>query len=242
MRDERKSSDQAGTDMKICEEIIKLYTNGYLRLFSLKSKVSGAYPLPKGPKIIAANHPNATDSFHLVPVLDETPHFLMRSKLFSKPIVGWLLNQTGQIEVNIAGKKSFEKACNLLRYGQTIVIYPEGRLNPNYEKIKVKSGAVRMSLVTGVPIIPLGIYVPPVHVKDLRSFLNGRLSNGRWQVSGTCYLRLGTPWTPRLSGQLPAEIHHLSQIMMNQIYCLVDEIKKELTCESHTSLNPIPQW
>ncbi len=228
--------------MNIYEEIIKLYTNGYLRLFSLKSKVSGAYPLPKGPKIIAANHPNATDSFHLVPVLDETPHFLMRSNLFSKPIIGWLLNQAGQIEVCNKGRKVFEQASILLQGGQTIVIYPEGRLNPEYEKIKVKSGAVRMSLATGAPIIPLGIYVPPAHTKDLRPFLNGRMSNGCWQVSGTCYLRLGTPWIPRLSGKLPAEIHHLSQIMMNQIYSLVDEIKKELTCESPTSLNPIPQW
>lgn len=228
--------------MNIYEEIIKLYTNGYLRLFSLKNNVSGEYPLPKGPKIIAANHPNATDSFHLVPVLDKTPHFLMRSNLFSKPVVGWLLNQAGQIEVSNKGKRSFEMACSLLRGGQIIVIYPEGRLNPEYEKIKVKSGAVRLSLATGAHIIPLGIYVPPEHTKDLRPFLNGRLSNGCWQVSGTCYLRIGTPWIPRLSGQLPAEIHHLSQIMMNQIYSLVDEIKKELTCESPTSLNPIPQW
>ena len=133
-------------------------------------------------------------------------------------------------------------ACTLLRGGQIIVIYPEGKLNPGYEKMKAKSGAVRLSLATGAHIIPLGIYVPPEHTKDLRPLMNGRLSNSCWQVSGTCYLRLGTPWIPRLSGQLPAEIHHLSQIMMNQIYSLVDEIKKELTCESPTSLNPIPQW
>ena len=228
--------------MKICEELIKLYTNGYLCLFSLKRNISGAYPLPKGPKIIAANHPNATDSFHLVPVLNETPHFLMRSKLFSKPIVGWLLNQAGQIEINTKGRKSFELACTLLRCGQTIVIYPEGRLNPVYEKMKVKSGAVRMSLVAGVPIIPLGIYVPPEHVKDLRQYLNGHLSKGCWQVSGTCYLRFGTPWMPKLSGKRSVEIHQLSHNLMNQIYSLVHEIKKELTCKSPTSLNPIHQW
>jgi 1-acyl-sn-glycerol-3-phosphate acyltransferase len=228
--------------MGICEELIKLYTNGYLRLFSLKCKVSGAYPLPKGPKIIAANHPNATDSFHLVPVLNETPHFLMRSVLFSKPIVGWLLNQTGQIEVNTAGKRSFEQACTLLRDGQTIVIYPEGRLNPEYEKMRVKSGAVRMSLIAGVPIIPLGIYVPPEHVKNLRTYLNGHLSKGCWQISGTCHLCFGTPWMPKLSEKRSPEIRHLSQTLIDQIYSLVHEIKEELTCESPTLLNPIPQW
>ena len=228
--------------MQICEELIKLYTNGYLRLFSLKCNVSGAYPLPKGSKIIVANHPNATDSFHLVPVLDETPRFLMRSKLFSKPVIGWLLNKAGQVQVANKGKRSFDQACTLLQQGQTVVIYPEGRLNPKREKIKAKSGAVRLSLASGVPIIPLGIYVPPEHIKDMCSVLSGRLNQGCWQVSGTCHLRFGTSWIPEVSGKRPAEIHHLSQNLMNQIYSLVHETKKELTCESPTSLNPIPQW
>ena len=228
--------------MQICEELIKLYTNGYLRLFSLKRDVSGAYPLPKGPKIITANHPNATDSFHLVPVLRETPRFLMRSALFSRPLIGWLLNKAGQIEVANNGRRSFEQARTLLKQGQTIVIYPEGKLNPGYEKMKGKSGAVRLSLVSGAPIIPLGIYVRPENIKDLRGILNGRLSQSSWQVSGTCHLRFGTPWEPKLSGQSPAEIQHLSQKLMGQIYSLVDETQKELTCESPTSLNPIPQW
>lgn len=143
--------------MKICESLLKLYPNGYLRLFSLKCNTSGVYPPLKGSKIIAANHPNATDSFHLIPVLEETPHFLMRSMLFSKPVIGWLLKKAGQIEVSGQGRRSFEQACALLRDGQTIVIYPEGRLNPRYEKLKVKTGAVRLSLVSGAPIIPLGI-------------------------------------------------------------------------------------
>jgi 1-acyl-sn-glycerol-3-phosphate acyltransferase len=224
--------------MKIHEELIKIYTNGYLRLFSLKCNLEGAYPLPAGAKIIAANHPNATDSFHLVPILSETPHFLMRSKLFSKPIIGWLLNQAGQIQVADNGITPFQQACKLLNQGQTIVIYPEGRLNPRYEMMKVKSGAIRMALESGAPIIPLGIYILPEHVKDLRPYLNGHLSKGCWQTSGTCHLRFGIPWNP-----YPHEkIHILSQQLMNRIYALVYETRKELSCESPTSLNPIPQW
>jgi len=224
--------------MQVHEELIKLYTNGYLRFFSLKCNIEGAYPLPKGTKIIAANHPNATDSFHLVPILSETPHFLMRSNLFSKPIIGWLLNQAGQIQVADKGTTPFQQACTLLQMGKTIVIYPEGRLNPRYEKIKGKSGAIRLALESGAPIIPLGIYVPTKHVKDLRPYLNGRLSTGCWQTSGTCHLRFGVPWHPN-----PHEkVHSLSHQLMIRIYALVNETRKELTCESPTSLSPIPQW
>lgn len=228
--------------MQLCDEIIKLYTNGYLQLFGLKCKVSGAYPLPNGPKIIAANHPNATDSYHLIPLLPEKPHFLMRSKLFSKPVVGWLLRKAGQIEVTDMGRMAFEQACQLLWQGRTIVIYPEGKFNPENKNLRAKSGAVRFSLATGAPIIPLGFYVPPVHIKDMRPCLDGRLSQGCWQVSGTCYLNFGSPWTPVLSGEDPAQIHLLTQELMDQIYSLAAEIQKEAKCESPTLLNPIPQW
>jgi len=228
--------------MQLCDELIKLYTNGYLRLFGLKCSVSGAYPLPEGPKIIAANHPNATDSFHLVPLLPDKPHFLMRSKLFSRPIIGWLLRKAGQIEVTDLGRSAFQQACKLLQQGRTIVIYPEGRLNPENKKLKAKSGAIRLSLATGAPIVPLGLYVPTVYIKDMRSYLNGRLSQGCWQVSGTCYLKFGSPWRPIFSGEDPLRIHTLSQEMMDNINSLVDGLRKEVTCESPTSLNPIPQW
>ncbi|MDK1029460.1 MAG: lysophospholipid acyltransferase family protein [Anaerolineae bacterium] len=228
--------------MQICENLIKLYANGYLRLFSLKCNISGIYPLPKGPKIIAANHPNATDSFNLVTTLDETPRFLMRSNLFSIPIIGWLLNNAGQIEVSAKGKISFEYACAALLKGQIIVLYPEGKLNPEYEKLKAKSGAVRMSLATGVPITPLGIYVQHENIIDMRRVLNGTISKGCWQVSGSCFLRFGRPWMPKASGTSLKEIHKLSRILMNQIYSLVNKNHKELTCESPTSLNPILQW
>ena len=166
----------------------------------------------------------------------------MRSKVFSQPILGWIFRKARQIEVSDSGKISFDQACSLLHQDQTIVIYPEGRLNPEYRKIKFKSGAVRMSLASGAPIIPLGIYIRSEHIRDLRSFMNGRINQSCWQVSGTCYLRFGTPWKPILNRQRPAEIHQLSQELMNQINSLVDELRKELTCESHTSLNPIPQW
>ena len=221
--------------MQIHEELLKLYTNGYLRLFSLKCNVVGAHPPTTGAKIIAANHPNATDSFHLVPVLPETPHFLMRSKFFSNPIIGWLLSQAGQIQVADNGRKSFQQACKLLEQGQTIVIYPEGRLNPGYETMKVKSGAIRMALESGAPIIPLGIYVPRENLKDLQRY---HLSKGCWQISGTCHLRFGIPWYPNSR----EKIHILSQQLINRIYALVNETRKELSCESPTSLSPIPQW
>ncbi len=166
----------------------------------------------------------------------------MRSPLFSKPIVGRLLTGAGQIEVADAGKRAFEQACALLQQGQTVVIYPEGRLNPEHENLKAKSGAVRISIATGAPIIPLGIYVQPEHIKDMRQFMGGRISRGCWQVSGCCHLRFGPPWEPALPRQNPAELHHETQKLMEHIYSLVAEIRKESACESHTSLNPIPQW
>jgi len=56
-------------------------------------------PLPKGPKIIAANHTLASDAFHLPLVLAEKPYFLMQHDLFDLPVADSLLKLAGQIPI-----------------------------------------------------------------------------------------------------------------------------------------------
>jgi 1-acyl-sn-glycerol-3-phosphate acyltransferase len=225
--------------------ILKWAIGAYLRFFSLECQVGGYYPLPAGPKIIVANHPNATDSFFLPFILPEPLHFLMQKNLFANPVIGWMLRKAGQVEVNRTdGRAAFKQARRLLRTGKTIFIYPEGRLNASYERIKFKNGAVRMALETGAPIIPLGIFVPSENLKVLRLCRDGRSKLGYWQVSGQCYLKFGRPWRPGDEKPIPTtkKIDALSEALSNSIYQLVAEItSEEELCASHISLRPIPQ-
>jgi 1-acyl-sn-glycerol-3-phosphate acyltransferase len=132
-----------------------------------RADVHGYFPLPKGPKFIAANHTLASDPFHLPLALDEKPSFMMRHGLFDLPLIGGLLKLAGQIPVKRNSTQSLDclsPACDTLTGGETIVIFPEGELVPPGKRMRAKTGVVHMALEAGLTIIPLGMCVAPQHV------------------------------------------------------------------------------
>lgn len=207
-----------------CYAIIRGLARCYLALFRLRSKVEGETVLPPGPKILAANHPNATDAFFLPCVLPERLYILIQGNLFNIPVIGQLLSGAGQIPVQVKRRDlAFEEACELLRQGRTILIFPEGILNPARSSIQAGTGAVRISLATGAPIIPIGIHVAD---RDALSFgyrsANG-VHTGRWQVRGCCSFHFGEAWYP--SGEVVPEgglstARYLTAVLMEKIYSL----------------------
>src|SRR5512139_3993666 len=80
--------------------------------------VSGRGRIPSGAKIIAANHPNASDAYHFPFVLEDKFYALIAGASFSQPVIGWLMIRCGQIPVHKDQKlKALHQACELLIQG-----------------------------------------------------------------------------------------------------------------------------
>ena len=226
--------------MSVHDENLKRLFNVYRFLFSDGLEISGNVSLPSGPKIIAANHTNGSDPLYLPFLTDEKIHCLFQNCLFSIPVLGWLFKQTDQICVDRAnGRPAYDRACHLLKEGATVAIFPEGRLVRREAGIRAKSGVVRMALETGVPIIPLGFYVRPQDLVNIRIPWNKSVPPGDWQISGKCYARFGEPWMPDPNKPVSSQIDEL----MDSIYSLVDRLEyEESLCASPISPNLIRQW
>ncbi|MCU1404307.1 MAG: 1-acyl-sn-glycerol-3-phosphate acyltransferase [Glaciihabitans sp.] len=87
------------------------------------------------------------------------PRFLAKASLFTIPVVGWLLRRSGQIPVDRAGTRGSDPlgaARKIANEGLGVVIYPEGSLtrDPDLWPMRGKTGAVRIALQQGIPIIP----------------------------------------------------------------------------------------
>jgi 1-acyl-sn-glycerol-3-phosphate acyltransferase len=210
--------------MNLSYASLKLAAKIYQTLLPQNCRVFGADHLPPGAKIIAANHPNCTDTFFLPFVIKEQLHILIKGVHFNNPVIGWLLTNCGHIPVNSGqGRAAFDKACEYLAKGEALLIYPEAQWNPENRRLKGKSGAVRMSLATGAPIIPLGIYVSDDNTRTVRVNRHGRTRQARWQIKGSCYLCFGDPWLPseETHGEAdPGLIHKLTDRLMGKIYDL----------------------
>jgi 1-acyl-sn-glycerol-3-phosphate acyltransferase len=194
-------------------------------------RVYGNLDVGSGAKIIAGNHPNATDGFYLLSIFKEQLHFFAQDDLFDIPFVGWLFTHSGQIRVFPDQKKlAVEQAINYLEQDKVVAIFPEARLNPDGQPGKSHTGAIRLALATRAPIIPIGFYVPSKNLHHISRMKKGEVSQGHWQTHGHCYLHIGSPWLigeeaaqsvggadiPGLTVQLMDKINGLAQLAMEE--------------------------
>jgi len=131
----------------------------------LIKEVRGLENLPKGNFILVSNHQSyldiIIDSYLCVP---RRFHFIGQIEGFKIP-VRWIISTiyflTGVIPLNRKDEKSREKvtkeAVQILKKGDILIIYPEGRRSGNGEIQEGKFGAARIFLKTKVPILPAGI-------------------------------------------------------------------------------------
>jgi 1-acyl-sn-glycerol-3-phosphate acyltransferase len=217
--------------MDIYSSIAKMCLWFYQTLTFQRRYVSGREQLPAGAKIVAANHPNPTDGYHFPFVLDGKFYALINGTSFSWPLVGWLMTRCGQIPVHKDQKhKALDQACELLKQGQTVLIFPEGRLNPDHLPLKADTGAVRMSLISGAPIVPVGIYVPEHYLHARYVHYEGRVDKRRYQVGGCCYIQIGEPWYPAREAGLQRRSYtprELTAILMEKIDQLAYQARQQ---------------
>lgn len=116
-----------------------------------------------GAFIIAPNHTSNIDPIVMgiaVFKAGRTPHFLGKASIWKIPVVRELLNLTGQIPVERGrvqnGDNPLSAAARNAERGSGVIIYPEGTLtrDPAMWPMRGKTGAVRLALTEGIPLIP----------------------------------------------------------------------------------------
>ncbi len=135
-----------------------------LRLL-IRNRWQGKENIPKtGGIILAPNHLSYADWCTIAIFSDGYAHrypvFMIKSGIFGVPVIGSLLYKFGQLPVfrgrGDAGLvlKQAEKA---LGQGACVIVYPEGTASrdPDLWPMVAKTGAARLALTTGAPVIPV---------------------------------------------------------------------------------------
>jgi 1-acyl-sn-glycerol-3-phosphate acyltransferase len=117
-----------------------------------------------GGLIIVPNHISNLDPLALGQFLafsGRWPRFLGKAEVFRVPVVGRILRACGQIAVERGSGRSGEAlvaARAAVEEGRAVVVYPEGTItrDPELWPMVGKTGAARLALQTGCPVIPIG--------------------------------------------------------------------------------------
>lgn len=166
----------------------------YRRLM-LRLDLQQSQPLPPGPKILAANHPTTSDPFVMLSLSPDPISILVTAAIFDLPFFGQFLHRSGQIPVprQKAGG-AFEAAVNRLQYGWTVGIFPEGNLSGLHgQPPQARTGAVRLALTAGVPVIPIGMAPAPDKIWYRPMGLGSEQVVGRFFLYGRYAVTFGQP-------------------------------------------------
>lgn len=114
--------------------------------------------------VIAMNHISHIDPLTLGWLLYEhgrLVRYLAKDALFSTPVVKHIVRDAKQIPVSrltADAANAFEAACAAVRSGECVGVYPEGTITkqPDGWPMRGKTGAARIALETGCPVIPIG--------------------------------------------------------------------------------------
>ncbi|MYW91477.1 1-acyl-sn-glycerol-3-phosphate acyltransferase [Amycolatopsis rubida] len=129
--------------------------------------VTGSVPreLRARPLLMAANHIGVFDAFVLMAACKRiglNPRFMLAGGILDAPVIGPALKVSGHLRVDRAKAATavgqFAEAAEALRTTrEPIVVYPEGRIShdPGLWPERGKTGAARLALAAGVPVIPI---------------------------------------------------------------------------------------
>ena len=127
----------------------------------LRFNVSGVEQLPTtGGAVIAINHTSYFDfTFAGLPAYKQhrgrKVRFMAKKEVFDSKLTGPIMRSLRHISVDRAsGAESFDAACQALKAGEFVGVYPEATISRSFEIKEFKSGAARMAQAADVPIIP----------------------------------------------------------------------------------------
>lgn len=129
----------------------------------------GQYLRIDGGIVVAMNHLSWYDPLvaaHFVNDNGRPVRFLAKAEIFKVPVLGTILKSAGQIPVqrgnSDAAAGSLRAAFAAIEDNQCVVIYPEGTLtrDPQLWPMTAKTGAARIALMTGAPVIPAAQWGP----------------------------------------------------------------------------------
>ena len=156
--------------------LVRALTRLLLWLFYGRVDVAGRERIPAaGGVVVAANHHNSVvDAMLIVAVFPRPVTVLANAPLFRHPLIGPFLRMMGAVPVQRRAEAGddprkndamFASAIGALRGGGAVLIFPEGRTQPQPVLLPLRTGAARMVLGAAndpgegrpVTLLPVGI-------------------------------------------------------------------------------------
>ena len=151
-----------GAQHKCGHYVAYYWGNILLSAAAVKVEIQGLDNVPaEGPVIFVGNHQSNFDIFVMLGCINKSKSFLAKAELAKIPVVhSWMqkmkcvLIDRGNMRQSI---KAIQRCIEVLKEGQSMVIFPEGTRSKGPVMGEFKKGSLRVAEKSGAPVIPVAI-------------------------------------------------------------------------------------
>ena len=199
-----------------------------------KCRFTGRENLPRsGGVIVVPNHISHFDPVVLGYFIWECrriPRFLGKASVFKVPIFGRIITSAGQIPVHrdsAQAADAYRDAVAAVERGECVGMYPEGTItrDPEMWPMTGKTGAARIALQTGCPVIPVANWGAQEVLKSYTGKIRVRLLPRK-----TIQVRAGKPVDLSAFQGKPITnslLHEATEVIMTAVAETLGELRGE---------------
>lgn len=113
------------------------------------------------PHLFVANHESMIEVCALFTAVPVPLRFMLKASLGRVPFLGWYTRAMGMVLLrrgdSVAVSGQLDRAAGLLRNGHSLAAFPEGTRSRDGRVGSFKSGAFRVAIAAGVPVVPVAV-------------------------------------------------------------------------------------
>jgi len=112
--------------------------------------------------VLLCKHQSTYETFLMPAIMPRALAYVFKKELLSIPFFGWSIGSLDMIHIDRKhGSRAFHKVVEqgkrLLAQGIWVIMFPEGTRVARGEVGEYKTGATRLAIMTGVPVVPIAV-------------------------------------------------------------------------------------
>jgi 1-acyl-sn-glycerol-3-phosphate acyltransferase len=131
----------------------------------VRYQVQGMENLPADPNqgvVLLVKHQSTYETFLMPAIMPRPLAYVFKKELLKVPFFGWSIGALDMIHIDRAQRsrafhKVVEQGKRLLDQGIWVIMFPEGTRVNRGEVGEYKTGAARLAIMTGAPVVPIAV-------------------------------------------------------------------------------------